>query len=271
MTHTLTPVQKHKKFEAILSGIEDKIARALPGAITAERFTAVMLNEMRKTPKLYDCDPVSLLGGMFTAASMGLTFGTKECYLIPYGKSIQFQVGYIGLVRMMRRTGLIRRIYAMPVHENDEFKYSYGAGSTLWHRPADVPEGPPTHYYAFIEYLNGGSEWVVWTREKVEAHRDQYSKAKNSGPWKTAFDEMAKKTVLLALGKTQDLSFDISRAVATDGLSGPELAAELPIDAQTDEMANEYFETVQGEDVQEQIASNAKKASEAQQAAMDLK
>ena len=51
-----------------------------------ERMMRLMANAIRTTPKLGECDPMSLLGGLMTCAGLGLEPNTimGHAYLIPF-------------------------------------------------------------------------------------------------------------------------------------------------------------------------------------------
>ena len=87
---------------------------------------------------------------------------------------------------------------AHTVYANDEFEYSFGLSPTLHHVPAKTDRGEPVFYYAVFQTKSGGYGFEVMSVEDVRQHAIKYSKAysSSSSPWKTNFDEMAKKTVL---------------------------------------------------------------------------
>lgn len=76
--------------------------------------------------------------------------------------------------------------------------------------------GNPTHAYAVFRTKDGGYGFEVMSMEDVRAHAQRYSKAYNSGPWQTNFEEMAKKTVLKRVLKYAPLKSDFVRGVAQD-------------------------------------------------------
>lgn len=268
--------KRQNGLQSLLGSMSDELEGALPGAIGQNRFIQAIINECRKQPALYECNPLSLLGAIFAAANMGLTFGTKEAYLVPYGKEINFQVGYIGLCRLVRRAPNTKTFCAVRVYENDEFDLSRGSKPFLHHKPNLKPEGEPIFYYSIVHFIKSGFEFDYWSTEEIKSHRDRYSKAFKrkpaSNPWTTAFDEMAKKTPSIRLCKTQDMSFEVAQAVAYDGLDGRDLISQIPEvknNAEYDKMAAEFFEEAQVMDTQEQISANAQAGEDAKNAAIE--
>lgn len=183
---------------------EKQIARALPSSITPERFARMAMTAVTMTPKLGECTPASFIGAMLTAASLGLEPNTPlgQAYLIPYfnGKTkqqeVQFQIGYRGLIELAHRSGEFQTIEAHVVRENDYFDFEYGLHPDVKHKPAMENRGEITWVYAVYHLRNGGFGFEVMSKADIEAHRQQFSKATGFSPWQTAWEEMAKKTVI---------------------------------------------------------------------------
>lgn len=210
--------QKDTSLKGLIKAMEPQIRKALPSVITPERFTRMVLTALSSTPKLQTCTPQSFLGSMMQAAQLGVEPNTPlgQAYLIPYGNVCQFQLGYKGLIDLAYRSGDVSSIQAHEVHENDTFEYEYGLEPKLRHVPARTDRGPVTYYYAVLKLKNGGVGFEVMSREDVETFARKKSKAFNNGPWKTDFDEMAKKTVLKKVLKYAPLKTEFARAVASD-------------------------------------------------------
>ena len=191
------------------------IAKALPENITPDRFTRVVLNAVNTNQELMKCDPMSFLGAMMSAAQLGLEPNTPlgQAYLIPYKGKASFQLGYKGLLDLAHRAGT--HVTAQTVYQNDDFEYELGLHPDIKHKPAKGDRGAPIAYYA--TWSNGQSfGFEVMSIEDVKRHRDRFSQAKNSGPWASNFDEMAKKTVLKKALKYAPLSIETQAAVAMD-------------------------------------------------------
>jgi recombination protein RecT len=201
-----------------------QIAMALPRHMTADRMLRVAMTAVQRTPKLLECTPNSLFGAVVQASQLGLEpdGALGHAYLIPYwnGKKkcfeVQFMPGYKGLLDLARRSREISTIEARVVHANDAFRYRFGLSPILEHTPITTGEsGSATHVYAVVHLKDGGAQFDVMSREDVEKIRAR-AQAKDSGPWVTDWDEMAKKTILRRLCKLLPSSIELQRAVALD-------------------------------------------------------
>ena len=215
--------------------MKPQIEKALPSVITAERFTRMALTAVSTNPQLGECSPASFCGAMLQAAQLGLEPNTPlgQAYLIPYrnkGKmEAQFNLGYLGMVELAHRSGEFQSIEARVVYENDEFEYEYGLESTLKHKPAMKDRGKPIAYYAVYKLVNGGYGFEVMSKEDIDAHARKYSKGFDSSysPWKTAYDQMAKKTVLKQVLKYAPIKTEFVKAVNTDETIKAEIEPDM--------------------------------------------
>lgn len=224
------PIQKKKEQPTTImgwiQGYEKQIAKALPSVMTAERFTRIAMTAVTQNPELGKCTPGSFIGALLTAAQLGLEPNTPlgQAYLIPFynGKTkcleAQFQLGYRGMIALSHRSGELQNIEAHIVYENDEFEYELGLEPKLKHKPAMKNRGEIAWVYAVYRLIGGGYGFEVMSVEDVNKHRDKFSKAAQRGfsPWKTAWEEMAKKTVIKKALKYAPMQSDFARAVADD-------------------------------------------------------
>lgn len=215
---------EQKPMQAYIKSMEGEIAKALPTVITPERFTRIVLSAISVNPKLGSCTPQSFLGAMMTSAQLGLEVNTPlgQAYVLPYSNKgvleAQFQLGYKGLIDLAYRSGEVEVIQAHVVYENDEFECEYGLNPRLSHKPADHDRGEAVKVYAVFKTKSGGFGFEVMSMDDVRKHASKYSKAYGSAysPWKTNFEEMAKKTVLKRVLKYAPLKSDFVRAAAQD-------------------------------------------------------
>lgn len=205
---------------------QKQMALAMPKSMTPDRLTRIVMTECRKTPALMKCAPESFYGAVLQCAALGLEPGSAlgHCYLLPFGNgkdksgrpNAQLIIGYRGMIDLARRSGQIISLQAWTVHAQDTFNYQLGLNPDIEHIPASVADrGPVTHVYAVAKLKGGGVQFEVMSRAEIEKIRSA-SKAGNSGPWSSHWDEMAKKTVIRRLFKYLPVSIEAVRAVEID-------------------------------------------------------
>ena len=231
----------------------------------ANSFMSSVISVANGNPQLRNAEPMSIIGAAMVAATMQLqvipTLG--QCYIIPYGKKAQFQVGYLGLLQLCQRSGQFKKILAAPVHEGeyvsgDEFDEEYVFDKKQ--KKSDKVIG----YMAKFELLNGFTKVAYWDIEKVKAHATKFSQAFRAGfnsPWKSDFDAMAQKTVLKSILKFAPKSIEMQNAVTFDQSvinTNTSDVRDLDIDA----FAPEYVDNIESEK-KENIAAMAAEAAKA--------
>ena len=236
VTNSLANRTNEKKtMQQYIKSMEGEIAKALPSVITPERFTRIVLSALSVNPKLGNCTPQSFLGAMMTSAQLGLEVNTPlgQAYVLPYQNKgtleAQFQIGYKGLIDLAYRSGEVEVIQAHIVYENDVFECEYGLEPKLTHKPADKKRGEPVKVYAVFKTKSGGYGFEVMSMEDIRNHAEKYSKAYGSGysPWKSSFEEMAKKTVLKRVLKYAPLKSDFVRAAVQDEIIKKEINEDM--------------------------------------------
>lgn len=186
---------------------QKQMALAMPKSMTPDRLTRIVMTECRKTPALLKCAPESFYGAVLQCAALGLEPGSAlgHCYLLPFGNgkdkqgrpNAQLIIGYRGMIDLARRSGQIISLQAWTVHAQDTFNYQLGLEPDIQHVPASTADrGPVTHVYAVAKLKGGGIQFEVMSRAEIEKVRST-SKAGNSGPWASHWDEMAKKGLAL--------------------------------------------------------------------------
>jgi recombination protein RecT len=213
-----------KTMQQYVKAMEGEIKKALPSVITPERFTRMVLSAMSTNPKLSSCTPGSFLGAMMSAAQLGLEPNTPlgQAYILPYMNKgtleAQFQIGYKGLIDLAYRSGEVELVQAHIVYSNDTFECEFGLEPKLVHKPADSDRGDPVKVYAMFKTKSGGYGFDVMSMDDVKKHAEKYSQAykSNYSPWKTSYEEMAKKTCLKRVLKYAPLKSDFVKAMVQD-------------------------------------------------------
>jgi recombinase, phage recT family len=195
-------------FDVIQAGAK-QFATALPKHINSDRFVRIAITTIRQNPKLAQCNQESLLGALMVSAQLGLEPGVLgQCYLIPYGRECQFQIGYKGMIELLRRSGQLKDIYAYSVYENDEFEMTYGLNRDLKHKPNLQDRGNFIGCYCVAVLKDDARAFEYMTKDEIEAHGKKFSKTYGNGPWKTDFEAMAHKTVVKKMLKWLPLSVE---------------------------------------------------------------
>lgn len=213
--------------------IKKQIALALPQHLKAERMIRMALTTVRRTPKLLECDPMTLVAGIVQASELGLELSGPlgQAYLIPRKNRGQmeatFQIGYRGFIKLAANTGQVAFFNARAVRAGDFFQYELGTSQFVKHR-SEAPRGAKiTHFYGVLRLKDGSADCEVWSLSDMEEHRDRYrsdkflkDKDKNYlGPWDTDFEAMGCKTMIRELAKRAPLSAELMSQAARDEYS----------------------------------------------------
>ena len=214
--------REERTIRQILVGEEMKkqFALALPRMLTADRFVRVGLTALNKQPKLMECTPESFFSCMLDLAAWGIEPDGRRAHLIPFRDNKRgvmvctLIMDWKGLVELGRRSGELALWRALLVCENDVFEYD--KGQVVTHKIDFHKErGPVYAVYSYAKFKDGAEDFEVMTKREVDGIRAR-SKAGQSGPWVTDFNEMAKKTVIRRHSKRLPLSAEFRDAVDKD-------------------------------------------------------
>jgi recombination protein RecT len=210
------------------------VSAALPTHLKPERFIRVALTALTRTPKLAQCEQASFFQCLLTLSQFGLEPDGRNAHLIPFENrkrgvtECQVIIDYKGLVDLAMRSGKVAYIHADKVCANDRFEYDRGAIKTHLINFKE-PRGDAYAYYAICRFKDETEKCEVMTKDEIEKIRAR-SRAGQSGPWQTDFDEMAKKTVFRRLSKWLQLSPEYRDAleIDADSLEEHRFNAALP-------------------------------------------
>lgn len=196
------------------AGFLAQISKALPKHMTAERQLRVALTALTRTPKLAECSLASFARCMLDCSAMGLEPDGRRAHLIPYGKDCTLVVDYKGKVELAFRSGVVAKIHADVVCENDVFDYD--RGEVKAHKiELRKPRGEAYAAYCIVTFKDGAEKADVMSKDDIERIRAR-SKSGRNGPWVTDWNEMAKKTVLHRVLKLVPLSPEIRESMDKD-------------------------------------------------------
>ena len=195
--------------------------KLLPGDVAIERFRAAVYLHLQQSPKVLECDPATLLDCCIRAASDGLLPGL-ECYFLPFKGKASYVRHYQGLIKLLERTGKVRRAFAHPVYEGDTFELDYFA-DRYSHVPALVKRQAPgtlLYYYGALITTDGVPHVQLASLEYIEAVRKRAPGGEQEG-WKYHPVEMGRKTALKYACKYVQLTPEVQTLLADEDAQPP--------------------------------------------------
>jgi len=223
----LRPVDKLK--EALnLPAVKEQFNNALKE--NSDLFVSSLIDLFVSDANLQKCDPSKVIMEAMKAATLKLPINKSLgwAYVIPYGGTPQFQMGYKGYVQLAQRSGQLKTLNAGTVLKGELRSYDKMTGEL------DI-NGEPTSaevigFFAFFKTTCGFEKASYITVEEAKAHGLRFSKSyqKATSPWQTNFEAMGTKTVLLRLlTKYAPMSTDMLQAISFEE---PSAAVDSAID-----------------------------------------
>jgi recombination protein RecT len=206
--------EKPRDIKSIIASpaMQQQFAAALPKHLSPERFGRIAITALSRTPKLRECTQESVFKCLLDLSAMGLEPDARHAHLIPYGKECTLVIDYKGLVALVRRSGEVAKIHADVVCENDEFEHNMG--EVIRHSyDLKKPRGAAYAAFAQVTLTDGSTQAAILGKDEIESVRKR-SRAGNSGPWVSDWNEMAKKTAFRRLTKWLTISPEIADRIA---------------------------------------------------------
>ena len=256
-----TAIAKRPKFSTAISteSYQKLIRNTLGDPDRAKRFVASITSAVAVNPGLQECEVGTILAGALLGESLGLPPAPQlgYFYLVPFKQKEKrdkvtkeitspacvnavFVLGYKGYIQLALRSGLYRRLNVIEIKQGEFISWNPLTEqiSTQFISDFNMRENAPTTgYYAMFELQNGFIKAIYWSKEKMLAHADRWSKAfsasayaklfageipegdlwKYSSFWYTQFDDMAKKTMIRQLLSTYGpMSAELQQAFISD-------------------------------------------------------
>lgn len=228
--------------------LDKRLQNIMPDKKKRDTFVGQLTIMRDQYPAIAKCTPTSILNCMIACGHLDLMPNTAQQYafIIPYGTTAQFQLGYFGLIELAYRSGQIKYINASLVFKEDTFEAEEGLEPKLVHKPAYQIDR--TVYqnvvavYAVAKLSNGENVFRVLTMSEIDKIRETSKAGKGSdNPWTKWPEVMAKKTAIKQLLKYLPSSTDDNRfkeaVIYDDRAEGGKLAFNednsLDINAET--------------------------------------
>ncbi|MHB9781459.1 recombinase RecT [Streptococcus sp. 10F2] len=246
--------------------VKERFAEVLKGKETGFITSLLSLVGDDKTLSRANSDTIYAAAMKAAVLDLPIEKSLGYAYVVPYKGQAQFQLGYKGLIQLAQRSGKYKSINSGVIYKSQFISWNpiFEELEVDFTQPTDEVVG----YFAAFKLLNGFSKMTYWTKEEVEAHAKRFSKAYNSGPWKTDFDAMAQKTLLKQIiSKYGPLSVEMQEAIASDNENE---TVEAPRDVTPDQPEN--LDDILGsselpqEDEKEKVEESTEEVDEAPQA-----
>ena len=154
---------------------------------------------------IFQNNPVAIIQSALKAAAYDLPIEPSlgYAYILPFGQTATFVLGYKGMVQLALRTGLYMRLNAVDVREGELISYDRLTEDIEFRWEADNAKRakiPVIGYAAFYRLKNGMEKTLFMTKAEIDAHELANRKGRSQNPvWRSHYEEMAKKTVLRRL------------------------------------------------------------------------
>ncbi len=146
-------------------------------------------------------NPTSAQNAIINVAAIGITLNpaSKLAYLVPRDGMVCLDISYMGLLHLAQATGSIKWGQCKLVYSNDTYE-SNGLDTAPTHKyNAFGDRGAVVGGYCTVKTADGDYLTEEMSLAEIKAV-ESTSKAKN-GPWKTFWEEMARKTIVKRASK----------------------------------------------------------------------
>ena len=145
-------------------------------------------------------NPTSAQNAIINVAAIGITLNpaSKLAYLVPRDGMVCLDISYMGLLHLAQSTGSIKWGQCKLVFAND----TYESNGRTQHRLTNTTlseRGAVVGGYCTVKTADGDYLTEEMSLAEIKAV-EATSKAKN-GPWKTFWEEMARKTIVKRASK----------------------------------------------------------------------
>jgi recombination protein RecT len=214
----------------------------------SKTFCSSVISLVSNNPLIAECEKSSVVSACMLGDSLNLSCSSTlgYFYCVPFQdkksgmKKAQFILGYKGFVQLAIRSGNYKKLNVLPIKAGELKRWdplNEELEILLIEDEAEREQAETIGYYASFEYLNGFRKAIYWSKSKMIAHADRYSKAFNyatyqkiqagqisesemwkySSFWYKDFDAMACKTMIRQLiSKWGITSAEMVKAMESD-------------------------------------------------------
>lgn len=228
-------LQQEQQFAAVLS--DDKI--------NFQREAGFALQLLRNNNYLCGIatkNPASLQDAVINIASIGISLNPadKHAYLVPRDNKVCLDLSYMGLLHIAIDSGSIQWGQCKIVYDKDTYE-SNGIDRAPTHRynAFTKDRGPIVGAYCTVKTAGGDYLTEEMDIDAINKIRDRSpSGKKGTGPWKTDYEEMVRKTVVKRAYKYWPKSDRLNRAIDYSNSHGEGIDIRNEQSQQAEKMVN---------------------------------
>jgi recombination protein RecT len=216
-----------KALSQYLSARQGLLAKYAASRTKPETLIRLATFEFQRTKGLRECRIESIYTSLILAAQIGLEpSGIRgDAYLVPFKGECTLIPGWRGLIKLARRSTVVKSFYAHIVYEGDEFDVTLGTDVKIHHKPilrqSQGVRGDIIAAYAVAKFADGECDVEVIPVSDLE-----YIKSKSAGRSNPAYgdweDQMFRKAPIRRLAKRLPLGDDFFLASKADEVSETE-------------------------------------------------
>lgn len=217
-----------------LYGAKGQLELAFEKTMDPDRVIRLCLTAVNKNPGLLQCTPESVALALMTAGQLGLEIDGRNAHLVPFKNQCQLIPDYKGLVQLAYKSGMIEKIVARPVYENDLYEFEFGTNENLRHVPAKEGRGNLYAAYTLVKLKGCAVEFYAYDKTDILKRKNaSRSATKSDSPWQNWEAEMWAKTAIkmtapfLPLGDKFGMAIDHDNAMDA-GKTSPLLLPSVP-------------------------------------------
>ena len=178
------------------------LSNLLPKGANLDQLKPEFNMAVSVNPTILQCTQFSMGRAITNAFLTGLHIAgpMQQSAIIPRRKKgvyeACFEPMYKGLLSLAHKSDKLRGIQVGAIYANDKYKVDLING--IEHEPVVTgARGAVIGYYAVLEMRDGAKQHTFMRLDEVEAVKGRSPAARGGfSPWKTDYDEMAKKTAL---------------------------------------------------------------------------
>jgi len=215
---------RHKAFLFQPQVIDDLKAITKGTQASAEQFMTGVIAAIIDAPKILELSPGTVYKAAKKVASSGLSLNPahQEANFSLYKEKLTTNFSYQGLLKMVRRSGIVSSFEAHVVYENDDLDIALGTEGYIKHRPQILKDrGRPIAAYAVAVLKDGEKQKDFMTWQEILQVREiapgyKFASDKNQSIWVKHPAAMAKKTVAKRLCSYLPKSHDLQEALGSE-------------------------------------------------------